>query len=878
MTEGCACLCFQLQLISNYHLPRPSHPGAPPAPRQGSVPRARDAPTRQAHPGGERGGAGRSAPAAAAAPPSSAGSAASSLPLRASRAVAAGAAGGGPGAGRGGAGGGSGGGGGGAAGRAAGPGQRRAAMAGAAGPPLPRLLLLLLQLLALPAGRAGPDSLYVSEYFSQSAQKLSFYSWYGNAKLFHFHVPEDTVLLRWLLQASRGKGPECTSMEITVHFRHGAPPVINPLGTRFPANATVRPSYNISITLGSAVQNTTFVNVTTPAAGDWFIAAHLPQAAGRIEVKADMFVLRLTDMPVLEPGVPMPHTVVSPAKPLHVKVFVPKHAAGMRLQLSSCVTSEQRACTVRVLLGSITLPQSFQRSLTCTGSTNCSLALESPPWEKWLQIMVESLGTANASVSVEMLASFTVCRPGSTSSFLNFISLNQSQAGASPGAAGSSAAATGEAPRNASGQRGSCLQSQPVVREDLDVVSVRYRLLNGPSVPVSALSPTLLLLNLNTGMDSGGSLVVSLLLNKTSVSLANATVAACVSAASPVLSLNATQNCSTAFSQGYPLSVSTSSAEATLIVLYPQTDDWFLSLQLLCPKGQGECASAEGRVTVFAYLTPCFNDCGPYGQCSLLRRHGYLYAGCSCKAGWGGWSCTDDTKAQTVGTQNLATLLLTLSNLMFLPAIAVAVYRFYLVEASVYTYTMFFSTFYHACDQPGVAVMCIMDYDTLQYCDFLGSVVSIWVTILCMARLKKILKYVLFVLGTLLIAMSLQLDRRGVWNMMGPCLFALLIMITAWVHHGAKRRHCYPSSWKRWVFYLLPGITLAFIAISVYAFMETNENYYYTHSIWHVLVACSVAFLLPPRDKHKKPWAWSQKLTCRYQICQNDREELYAVT
>lgn len=32
-----------------------------------------------------------------------------------------------------------------------------------------------------------------------------------------------------------------------------------------------------------------------------------------------MFVLRLTDMPVLEPGVAMPQTIVSPAKPLHVK-------------------------------------------------------------------------------------------------------------------------------------------------------------------------------------------------------------------------------------------------------------------------------------------------------------------------------------------------------------------------------------------------------------------------------------------------------------------------------------------------------------------------------------------------------------------------------
>ncbi|XP_071616511.1 post-GPI attachment to proteins factor 6 isoform X2 [Heliangelus exortis] len=757
-------------------------------------------------------------------------------------------------------------------------------MAGGAALPVRRLLLLLLQLLALPAGRgsrAGPDSLYVSEYFSQSAQKLSFYSWYGNAKLFHFRVPEDTVLLRWLLQASRGKGPECTNMEITVHFRYGAPPVINPLGTHFPANATVPPSYSLSMALRGTTQNNTFVNISTPAAGDWFIAAHLPQAAGRIEVKADMFVLRLPEMPVLEPGVAVPQTIPSPAKPLHVKVFVPKHAAGMRLELRSCLTREQKACAVRVVLGSITLPQSFQRILTCTGNTSCSLALESPPWEKWMQIMVESLGAASANVSVEMLASFTACRPGSTSSFVNFSSLNQSQTGprpGSPGAAGSPALPSGEASHNASAQRSFCLQTQPVVREDLDVVSVRYRLLNGPGVPVHTISPTLLLLNLNTGMDSGGSLVVNLLLNKTSVSLGNASVVGCVSAASPVLSLNATRNCSTAFFQGYPLSLSTSSAEAMLIVLYPQTDDWFLSLQLICPQGQGECNSAEAKVTVFAYLTPCFNDCGPYGQCSLLRRHGYLYAGCSCKAGWGGWSCTDDSKAQSIGVQNLATLLLTLSNLMFLPAIAVAVYRYYLVEASVYTYTMFFSTFYHACDQPGVAVMCIMDYDTLQYCDFLGSVVSIWVTILCMSRVKKILKYVLFLLGTLLIAMSLQLDRRGVWNMMGPCLFALIIMIAAWVYHGVKRSRCYPSSWKRWVFYLLPGITLAFIAISVYAFMETNENYYYTHSIWHVLVASSVAFLLPPRDKHKKPWAWSQKLTCRYQICQNDREELYAVT
>lgn len=38
--------------------------------------------------------------------------------------------------------------------------------------------------------------------------------------------------------------------------------------------------------------------------------------------------------------------------------------------------------------------------------------------------------------------------------------------------------------------------------------------------------------------------------------------------------------------------------------------------------------------------------------------------------------------------------------------------------------------------------------------------------------------------------MSLQLDRRGVWNMMGPCLFALIIMISAWVSNDSQITYC----------------------------------------------------------------------------------------
>ncbi|KTF96206.1 hypothetical protein cypCar_00002076 [Cyprinus carpio] len=89
--------------------------------------------------------------------------------------------------------------------------------------------------------------------------------------------------------------------------------------------------------------------------------------------------------------------------------------------------------------------------------------------------------------------------------------------------------------------------------------------------------------------------------------------------------------------------------------------------------------------------------------------------------------------------------------------------------------------FYHACDQPGIVVFCIMEYDVLQFCDFLGSLMSVWVTVIAMARLKSIIKQVLYLLGAMALSMALQLDRHGLWNLLGPSLFALGIMAIAWV-------------------------------------------------------------------------------------------------
>uniref|UniRef100_A0A8C5WHI2 Post-GPI attachment to proteins 6 n=1 Tax=Leptobrachium leishanense TaxID=445787 RepID=A0A8C5WHI2_9ANUR len=753
------------------------------------------------------------------------------------------------------------------------------------GLPANSLLLSLVLLTArTPTASSSSDVVYVSEFFSQIPQRLSFYNWYGNVRLFRFQVPSDTVYLRWILQASRQNRAECQGIEITLHFRYGAPPVINPLGASFAPNTSVPFSFNRTLTFKSSLQNNTYLNISSPLPGDWFIAAHLPKDAEKIEIQGftkscvyvfqpELFVLREVDTLILQPNSPNQCSVTPSRNPTRFKLFIPEYTQELVFQLLNCTSDGVPVpCPLQVTVGSASHPRSTPHTTNCSGSSSCSLALLAPPWNKWLSVKVESW--INASVSFEILYNLPVCKPGAFSSKQILTSLNALNA-TDNSTSDNLAFTTNASTLLFDGSGGSCLRKYTVIRADLDVVSVRFQMVSSPYVV--AAFPSVILLNLDSDMDSGGVLVINMRMNQTTLRNINATVMACLSADSPVLALNTTQNCTTEFFQGYPFIMNNEVSEVTLDLPYPQTANWYLSMQLVCPENDSVCQTATAKVLVSALLNPCLTDCGTYGECRLLRRNGYMYAACSCKAGWAGWSCTDDKNALSVAQQVLATMLLTLSNLMFVPTIAVALSHLFFVEAAVYVYTMFFSTFYHACDQPGVAVMCIMEYDTLQYCDFFGSVVAIWVTILCMARLKTIPKYVMFLLGTLFIAMSMQLNRSGIWNMMGPCLVAIIVLVIAWTYRGVRRRHCYPPNWRRWVFFLIPGVSLALIAISIYVFAETQSNYFYTHSLWHVLVAGSVAFLLPPREK-KKSWRWRDMLNCRYKMCKDDREELYVVT
>lgn len=80
-------------------------------------------------------------------------------------------------------------------------------------------------------------------------------------------------------------------MHINRHFRAGAPPVINPLGTAFPNSTSVSLAHNLTLIIPSGQSsNVTLFNVTHPKPGDWFLAAHLPKDEGKIEQQVCVYM------------------------------------------------------------------------------------------------------------------------------------------------------------------------------------------------------------------------------------------------------------------------------------------------------------------------------------------------------------------------------------------------------------------------------------------------------------------------------------------------------------------------------------------------------------------------------------------------------------
>lgn len=146
----------------------------------------------------------------------------------------------------------------------------------------------------------------------------------------------------------------------------------------------------------------------------------------------------------------------------------------------------------------------------------------------------------------------------------------------------------------------------------------------------------------------------------------------------------------------------------------------------------GGCADGNCNTSIVFTLSsnPCVTGrCGRNGRCYHYMSGGFVFSTCLCLKFYRGWDCTEDSQVPSSVSILTASLLLTLSNLLFIPSIYFAVRREYYTEAVIYFFAMFFSTFYHACDSGEEEFsFCLVKISVLQFCDFYCGLLAIWVS------------------------------------------------------------------------------------------------------------------------------------------------------
>lgn len=373
---------------------------------------------------------------------------------------------------------------------------------------------------------------------------------------------------------------------------------------------------------------------------------------------------------------------------------------------------------------------------------------------------------------------------------------------------------------------------------------------------VSTFIPTFTKFSIETVIDIGGTLALEVILPSINNMTTNMTLEICLQfGIRPILSENG--SCLSALS----LHVNTSSWKnqvAAMLIPFPEIGTWYISILPHCYILEDNdlnrtivpCENSNVTILLTIKSTPCIlNECGNHGNCHIYSSGGLIYSSCHCVAGWKGWGCTDGTKALSNTDLLVSVLLLTLSNIFFLPVVILALHRHYFTEASIYTTSMLFSTFYHACDAE-VYSFCLMRLSVLQFCDFYSAILSIWVTLIAMAKLSPTLQSLSHMLGAVGLALGVEYDRTGLLVFIIPAGTGLVIIIISWIWQCNQQHTCYPRK-RIWFLSLLPGILLAVSGLIMFAFFETEENYAYVHSAWHSTMALSALFLLPERRNHK---------------------------
>jgi len=330
----------------------------------------------------------------------------------------------------------------------------------------------------------------------------------------------------------------------------------------------------------------------------------------------------------------------------------------------------------------------------------------------------------------------------------------------------------------------------------------------------------------------------------------------------------------------------------TKVIPFPEPGKWYLGFQIVCYREEveveessannatanttttrkvyGPCPTPEMKTTMISInivLEGCpgqteKRECSGHGLCASVHKGHHRLSTCICSQGYQGLYCQEEVPAQRTALL-VGTLLLTLSNLAFAPGVVLALKYGLYGEGLVYFAAMAFSTLYHVCDQVTVVfadspvslqAICVplyMEREVLQFGDFYAATLSMWVTLVALLRgLEPSLKLCFDLFGSLLVAVLVQYNRTGVEVFAVPVCIGVFLLVTTYLVRSRRRGRLYRPN-RKFVVRVGVAILLSVTALSMIGFVASSQNYPYVHSAWHILLAVSLALLVPQCSRRR---------------------------
>ncbi|XP_071863584.1 post-GPI attachment to proteins factor 6 [Bombus fervidus] len=722
---------------------------------------------------------------------------------------------------------------------------------------------------------------------SQEGLLHSFKS-YSDIAMFHYTVPKEVLRATWQFAAFMD-GPDCPRRKVHIYLQWGSYPVISINNDTFPNDMYHKRNHTIRISAITTFEPKTsaIIPVYGPEAGDWFVGAYLSHWDEKVQQQglghkchySIGSIAVWTQTNSIE-NIPIGYqqTLRTKESTSYYKIYVPSGTWNLRVDIWGCNFTVHKSrnvhelCIKNMALKGRSLPvfnhsESFENvNLTMLGSYTFT---ESSPYEDsyyYLMIISDSIIEVNVKV-VTSECPIIITEKSFIRQYLDAPLFSKALAQLRMKDITKHHSHHGEDKYNESFYNGDVMKNQFRISDEYfdDPCFPRYQLARVKHsqifsgvyllqnrewltswIMLTDVHPVITQFDILPLIDIGGTLDISVHLEMDKIATRQLVkVILCVQRGRIPDRIKNNMICEK--SEMSMILSSFDRHDGTLLIPYPQPDTWYVSLDATCYfNGKPvNCEMEEILVSLDIRTRQCVFDgnypCGHHGICQEIHRDILYYTTCKCFEGYKGWGCTDATSANPESSL-ITTLILTLSNGFFIPAIYLAVKRGLYTEGLVYLATMLFSSLYHACDQH-VMTYCVAKYEVLQYSDFFSSILAFWVTLVAMAEIPIRFVSLCHMFGVLIIAFGVESNKTSLTSILVPFGMGIMIPMGTYAYRCFHlRRLKKPDRISK----LLAGLTLAIVGLLLFSLVETEANYQYVHSAWHMIIAISLIFLLPP--------------------------------